>query len=295
MRANCVRALRWRASQVSNLQPPVLETGVLPIELDTLCWSPKQASNLHDFRRRILSPVRLPIPPSGVVPFRLCLHAIRAPARPCRHRCTWSGPTVHIPPGRRRGWPLEVLQRHTRNGAARGLRSLGLNVGDVALYLTELRLQVFCESLAPPVRGATRGKFLRITHRRHSAGEFTAARSLQWRPAPGAVRGCVRIAPHGKQKGPESTWESGPLVRELGRCALTRCLHPGAADPRTAVRATSWPESREGRSAANASWTSSGCGHHRTRRAQTPGPMRVECSVSSGLLSRWFQWLASSR
>ena len=87
--------MTWRASQVSNLQPPVLETGVLPIELDTQCWlvwSPKQASNLHDFRRRILSPVRLPIPPSGVIPFRLCLHAIPALARPRRHRCTWLGP-----------------------------------------------------------------------------------------------------------------------------------------------------------------------------------------------------------
>jgi hypothetical protein len=41
--------------------------------------------------------------------------------------------------------------------------------------------------------GATRCKFLRITHRRHSAGEFTAARSLPWRPATRAIRGCVRI------------------------------------------------------------------------------------------------------
>ena len=28
-------------------------------------WSPKQASNLRDFRPRLLRPVRLPIPPSG--------------------------------------------------------------------------------------------------------------------------------------------------------------------------------------------------------------------------------------
>lgn len=121
---------------------------------------------------------------------------------------------MHIPPGRRRGWPLEVLQRHTRNGAAGGLRSLGLNVGDVALYLAELRLQVFCESVAPPVRGATRGKFLRITHRRHSAGEFTAARSLQWRPAPGAVRGCVRFDPHGKNKKARNPLGNPGLWRE---------------------------------------------------------------------------------
>lgn len=39
-----VRAMRWRASQVSNLQPPVLETGVLPIELDTQYWLVPQES-----------------------------------------------------------------------------------------------------------------------------------------------------------------------------------------------------------------------------------------------------------
>ena len=56
------------------------------------------------------------------------------------------------------------------------------------------------------MRGATRGKFLRITHRRHSAGEFTAARSLLWRPATvSAIRGQVRIeiCTVKKQKGPD--------------------------------------------------------------------------------------------
>lgn len=72
----------------------------------------------------------------------------------------------------------------------------------------------FCELLAPPVRGATRGKFLRITHRRHSAGEFTAARSLLWRPAPGAVRSCVRFDPHGKNKKARNPLGNPGLWRE---------------------------------------------------------------------------------
>jgi hypothetical protein len=204
--------------------------------------------------------------------------------------------TKHIPPGRRRGWPLVVLQRHTRNGAARWdsnprastlatLRSTRLSYGCM-----------ICESPIPPVRDATRGKFLRITHRRHSAGEFTAARSLQWRLAASAIRGCCvrnEICTE-KQKGPESTWETGPLVRELGRYAPTRYLHPGAADPHTA-QATRRPGTKAWSSAASSSWMTSDCDHHKTRRARTPGPMRVECSMCSCLLSRCVQCGASSR
>jgi hypothetical protein len=48
---------------------------------------------------------------------------------------------------------------------------------------------MFLRIVGPPVRGATRGKFLKSIHPRSSAGEFTAARSLQWRRATGAVRG----------------------------------------------------------------------------------------------------------
>lgn len=147
---------------------------------------------------------------------------------------------------------------------------------------------MFCGSVAPPVRGATRDEFLKITHRRHSAGEFTAARSLLWRSARMPFAVVCRSGPaRRKTKRPGSISESGPLVRELGRYAPTRYLHPDTADPHT-VQATMRPGST-GSSAANASWMSSDCDHHKTRRARTPGPMRVECSMRSGLLSRWFQ------
>lgn len=198
---------------------------------------------------------------------------------------------MHIPPGRRRGWPLEVLQRHTRNGAAGGLRSLGLNVGDVALYLAELRLHVLADR-RPTSEGHNPRQIVKEHSPRSSAGEFKAARSLHWRRATDAVRGLRRgSSPQHevikKTKRPGSISESGPLARELGRYAPTRYLHPGAADPRTAVRATRWPALREGRSAANACWTPPDCDRRETRRARTSDPMPVGCSVRSCLLSRW--------
>jgi hypothetical protein len=83
---------------------------------------------------------------------------------------------------------------------------------------------MFLRIVGPPVKGTTRGKFLKSIHPRSSAGEFKAARSLQWRRATGAVRGLRRgSSPQHevskKQKGPDPFRNPGLWQESLKVCA----------------------------------------------------------------------------
>lgn len=139
---------------------------------------------------------------------------------------------------------------------------------------TELRLR-FASTETPPVGACTRSELLRIdSHRRHSAGEFTAARSLRWQGLP-----CGLCAVAGTVKNKEARnplRESGPLVRELGRYAVTRCLHPGASDPHTLQGYASLGRTAAGTRCvtADSSWTK----YHHARpsgRTRTSFPVHM--------------------
>lgn len=151
-------------------------------------WCPKRASNSHDFRPRLLRPVRLPIPPSG--------HSISVVSSRDSSACAPTSASLHMVGSR----PCTSLQAAGAVGlwrCCKGTPEMEQQEGfdPPASTLATLRSTwlsygcMFLRIVGPPVRGAIRGKFLKSVHRRRPAGEFTAARSLQWRPATGAVRG----------------------------------------------------------------------------------------------------------
>lgn len=153
-----------------------------------LVWCPKRASNSHDFRPRLLRPVRLPIPPSG--------HSISVVSSRDSSACAPTSASLHMVGSR----PCTSLQAAGAVGlwrCCKGTPEMEQQEGfdPSASTLATLRSTwlsygcMFLRIVGPPVRGATRGKFLKSIHPRSSAGEFTAARSLQWRRATGAVRG----------------------------------------------------------------------------------------------------------
>jgi hypothetical protein len=142
--------------------------------------------------------------------------------------------------------------------------------------------------------GATRGKFLRITHR-HSAGAFMAARSLPVRWAVNSLSRVVQTEVHrAENKEARILSESGPLVRELGMRAPRRHLHPVAADPHGSVQAKTRPGTDTGTQAQGSNNYRRARTLERTRRAQTSmtASMPVVCCGCSGSFSRWFQCVA---
>jgi len=83
---------------------------------------------------------------------------------------------------------------------------------------------------------------------------------------------------------------SGPLLRELGRYAPMRNLHPVAPDPRLFQRAGCLRLLWNTRGSGADSVGSTACRrNHRTpRRARAIGPRRVDCWWRSMRCSRWF-------
>lgn len=82
-----------------------------------------------------------------------------------------------------------------------------------------------------------------------------------------------------KTKRPGTLRFPGLCMRELGRCAPTRNLHPVALDPRLFQRA-GWLQllwNTRGSGADSVGTTACHRNHHTPRRARAIGPRRVEC------------------
>ena len=141
-------------------------------------------------------------------PFRLCPHAIAAPAKP-----QGSSPTDALERS------LHGLQARTSRRAPNRLdrrccigtpemeqmARFGLAAWTLATSrsTTELHLLVLRFRWPHQYGARIRGKFLTITHRRHSAGEFNAARSL---------RGQVHVLRKTKRPG---TFQCPGLLKEI--------------------------------------------------------------------------------